>query len=137
MAYITPDYYKNDYLGAPAPSDEELNRYIKRASDIIDEVTSYRLYGGKFDKIPDIIQDIVRKATAAQVEFYVVKGGAAEVDAGEGSNMDSVSVGSFSYSGGSGGADSNSGRDAGRISPAALSLLSTTGLLYRGVFVRG
>ncbi|MEN7359477.1 hypothetical protein ABC915_21910 [Bacillus licheniformis] len=137
MAYITPDYYKNDYMGAPAPSDEDLNRYIKRASDVIDEVTNYRLYGSKFEEMPDIIKDIIRKATAAQVEFYVVKGGTAEVNAGENSSMDSVSVGSFSYSGGSGGSDSNSGRDAGRISPAALSLLSKTGLLYRGVFVRG
>lgn len=136
MAYITPDYYKNDYMGAAAPSDEDLNRYIKRASDIIDEVTNYRLYGNKFEEMPDIIKDIVRKATAAQVEFYVVKGGDSSVNAGT-DDMTSVSVGSFSYSGGSGGADSNSGRDAGRISPAALSLLSKTGLLYRGVFVRG
>lgn len=136
MAYITPDYYKNDYIGAPAPSDEDLNRYIKRASDIIDEVTSYRLYGNKFDKMPDIIKDIVSKATAAQVEFYVVKAGTAEVNAGS-SSMDSVSVGSFSYSGGSGGSERNSVRNAGRISPTALSLLSETGLLYRGVFVRG
>ncbi|MGM0816044.1 MAG: hypothetical protein ACQEUO_11000 [Bacillota bacterium] len=136
MTYITPDYYNNDYMGAPAPTDKDLNRYIKRASDVIDQVTGYKLYGDKFDKLPDVIKDIVRKATAAQVEFYVVKGGDAALNAGENS-MDSVSVGSFSYSGGSGGSDGDSGRNFGRISPSALSFLSQTGLLYRGVFVRG
>lgn len=139
MPYITPDYYKNVYKGAQAPSDTDLERYIERASDVIDEVTEYKLYGGKFEALPDgFVKDLVRKATAAQVEFYVIKGGDAAVNAGEDSGMNSVSVGSFSYSKG---ASSNSGgsssRDAGRISPAALSILTETGLLYRGVFVRG
>ncbi|MEC1351691.1 head-tail connector protein [Bacillus licheniformis] len=139
MPYITPDYYKNVYKGAQAPSDTDLERYIERASDVIDEVTEYKLYGGKFEALPEgFVKDLVRKATAAQVEFYVIKGGDAAVNAGEASGMNSVSVGSFSYSGG--GSSNSSGassRDAGRISPATLSILNETGLLYRGVFVRG
>ncbi|WP_077735636.1 hypothetical protein [Bacillus sonorensis] len=140
MAYITPDYYNNTYKGTAAPSTADLERYIERASDVIDQVTGFKLYGGKFEELPEgFIKEMVMKATAAQVEFYVLKGGDAEVNAGEDNGMNSVSIGAFSYSNGSSGGDSGGsfGRDADRISPSALSFLTPTGLLYRGVFVRG
>ncbi|MCY8867399.1 hypothetical protein MOE08_20325 [Bacillus spizizenii] len=137
MPYITPDYYKDVYIGASAPSDEDLNRFIKRASDIIDQVTNFQLYGKDINKLPPLFRDLIMKATAAQVEFYVMKGGDAAVNAGT-NDMNSVSVGSFSYSTG-GGSSSNagSGTQSARLSPSALSFLAPTGLLYRGVSVHG
>ncbi|HEO2443792.1 TPA: hypothetical protein VAP34_001993 [Streptococcus agalactiae] len=133
MPYITPEYYNNVYIGAAAPDSSELEKYINRATDIIDQVTNYKLYGQKLEKFPPLIQDLIMKATAAQVEFYVMKGGDAAINAGS-DEMDSVSVGSFSYSKGGNGSEGN---QAARVSPSVLSYLAHTGLLYRGVSVHG
>ncbi|PJZ00378.1 hypothetical protein CPT06_11170 [Bacillus vallismortis] len=137
MPYITPEYYNNVYKGAAAPDSADLERYIERASDIIDQITNFGLYGKGIDSLPAFFRDSIMKATAAQVEFYVMKGGDAAVNAGT-DDMNSVSVGSFSYSTG-GGSSSNagSGTQSARLSPSALSFLAPTGLLYRGVSVRG
>ncbi|MFC4075225.1 hypothetical protein [Salinithrix halophila] len=133
--YITPDYYENDYRGAMPPDPADLSRYIKRASDTVDQVTGFKMYKEDFSTLPIVMQDLVKKATAAQVEFYVVQGGDADINAGT-DNLQSVTVGSFSYSGsGSGGAEGN--RDIQRVSPCALSFLAPTGLLYQGVHVHG
>lgn len=138
MPYITPDYYNNVYKGTKAPSETDLERYIERASDIIDQVTGFKLYGGKFEKLPDgFVKDMVKKATAAQVEFYVMKGGDASVNTGT-DDAGSVTVGSFSYSkGGSSASSGSSGSSADRISPSVLDILAHTGLLYRGVCNHG
>lgn len=131
MAYITPEYYIDEYKGADA--GDELERYIQRASDMIDQVTNYALAGVEFERLAQFIQDQVKKATAAQVEFYVVQGGPEEADAGT-HDAGQVRVGSFSYGGrGSGGGASSAGTS--RISPTALGFLEPTGLLYRGLDV--
>lgn len=131
MPYITPEYYIDEYKGADA--GEDLDRYIQRASDMIDQVTNYALYGVEFERLAQFIQDQVKKATAAQVEFYVVQGGSEEVDAGT-HDAGQVRVGSFSYGGSSrSGASSQVGTS--RISPTALGFLEPTGLLYRGIGV--
>lgn len=138
MPYITPEYYNNVYKGAAAPDSADLERYIERASDIIDQVTNFQLYGKDINGLPPFFRDLIMKATAAQVEFYVMKGGDAAVNAGT-DDMNSVSVGSFSYSTG-GGSSSNggsSGARSARVSPSVLSFLEPTGLLYRGVSVHG
>lgn len=132
MPYITPEYYIDEYKGADA--GEDLDRYIQRASDMIDQVTNYALAGVEFERLAQFIQDQVKKATAAQVEFYVVLGGSEEVDAGA-HDAGQVRVGSFSYGGrGSGGGAGGRGEPA-RISPTALGFLEPTGLLYRGLDV--
>ncbi|MDA1477271.1 hypothetical protein PJ311_18440 [Bacillus sp. CLL-7-23] len=134
MPYITLDYYNNDYKGTQAPVDD-IEKYIERASDVIDQVTGYKLYGKNLSNLPPLMQDLVKKATAAQVEFYVIKGGDASVNAGT-DDLTSVSVGSFSYSEGtSSGGGSN--RDEKRVSPSTLAFLKGTGLLYGGVCARG
>lgn len=129
--YITPEYYEKEYQGADA--GDELKRYIKRASDAVDQVTGYALAGKDFDNLPDFIREQVMKATAAQVEYYVVLGGSEEVTAGT-HDVGQVRIGSFSYSGSSrGGSSSQAG--VGRISPTAIGYLELTGLLYRGIGV--
>ncbi|KIN42421.1 head-tail connector protein [Bacillus subtilis] len=137
MPYITPEYYNDVYIGAAAPDSADLERYIERASDIIDQVTNFQLYGKDINSLPPLFRDLIMKAAAAQVEFYVMKGGDAAVNAGT-DDMNSVSVGSFSYSTG-GGSSSNgsSGTQSARVSPSVLSFLAPTGLLYRGVSVHG
>ena len=132
MAYITPEYYTDEYKGADA--GENLDRYIRRASDVIDQITGYALHGKNFEQLPQFIQDQVKKATAAQVEFYVVQGGAEEVDAGA-HDAGQVRVGSFSYGGGSSRGGAGGRGEPARISPTALGFLEPTGLLYRGLDV--
>ena len=130
MGYITPEYYTDEYMGADAGS--ELEKYIKRASDLIDQVTGYKIKD--FDSLPPFVQEQVKKATAAQVEFYVIHGGDEDVNAGN-TDFARVAIGSFSYSVGSERETSTSNRDEQRVSPATLAYLEPTGLLYRGLGV--
>src|SRR5690606_13188923 len=130
VAYIDADYYTNIYRGADAGDD--LEKYIERASDLIDQVTGYKIRD--FDSLPQFIQEQVKKATAAQVEFYVMQGGDEDVNAGN-TDFARVAIDSFSYSVGSERGTSNSNRDEQRVSPATLAYLEPTGLLYRGLGV--
>lgn len=125
LGYITPDYYKNEFKGLEVP-EGELERYIERASDAVDQVTNYVLYGRELERFAMFIQDQVKKATAAQVEYFVVNGG--PVSVGE---LSQVSAGNFSYT------EKDGGGKSKRVSPEALNYLRPTGLLYRGIEVYG
>ena len=126
MAYITPEYYTDIYRGADAGDD--LEKYIERASDLVDQVTGYKIMD--FENLPQFVKDQVMKATAAQVEYYVTQGGDEDVNAGN-TDFARVAIGSFSYSVGSERGTSTSNRDEQRVSPATLAYLERTGLLYR------
>lgn len=129
MGYITPEYYNDEYKGLNAGN--ELEKYIERASDLIDQVTNYKIKD--FESLHEFIQKQVKKATAAQVEFYVMQGGDAEVNAGD--DMSTVGIGSFNYSVVHYGRDGRVNPDTKRISPNALAYLRPTGLLYQGLGV--
>lgn len=133
MPYIDADYYNNVYMGEPAANVDDLNKYMTRASDFIDMLTGYRIPCEGFDNLSAFVQDLIKKATAAQVEYYVLKGGTADLDAGTSGDYNSVTVGSFSYSRGSG----SNNRDIDRVSPTTLDYLKNTGLLYQGITVAG
>jgi hypothetical protein len=133
MPYIDADYYNNVYMGESAASADDLNKYISRASDLIDMLTGYQIQCKGFDNLPSLVQDLIKNATAAQVEYYILKGGTAELNAGTSGDYNSVTVGSFSYSRGS----SSNNRDIDRVSPTTLDYLKNTGLLYQGITVAG
>jgi len=132
VAYIDAEYYVNVYKGVDAGDD--LDRYIERASDLVDQVTGY--------KITDLavlhprIQELVKKATAAQVEFYALNGGPEGVDGNDG-GFNQVAIGSFEYQTGRMGQQIPAGKQEHRLAPAALAYLEPTGLLYQGVRVYG
>ena len=86
--------------------------------------------GQEFEQLAQFLQDQVKKATAAQVEFYVMQGGYEDVNAGT-QPQGSVNIGSFSYSAGGNG----SNKQTNRISPATLEHLKPTGMLYQGLGV--
>lgn len=129
MPYITSDYYLNDYKGKTPNDPNDLSRLIERASEVIDNLTKFKL---KFDNnlltSHNIIQSQVEKATAAMVEFYIVNGG---YEATLESNLEQVNIGSFSYTmkGNSG----NSGNKKVIIPENVISHLFITGLLYSNV----
>src|SRR5690554_5050062 len=132
VAYIDAEYYNNEYKGVDAGDD--LDRYIERASDLVDQVTGYKIRD--FEALPPFIQEQVKKATAAQVEFYVLNGGPEGVDGNDG-GFNQVAIGSFEYQTARMGQQTPAGKQEHRVAPAALAYLEPTGLLYRGVRVYG
>lgn len=125
MAYITIDYYKNEWLGLDPEDDAELQKLINRASDIIDFLTRNRIL--VFDDLNIIQQDNVQKATAAQTEYMVNVGENYNTDG----SIQSAKIGSFSYSEGGDQKSSNSTKQS--VSSLARQYLSVTGLAYGGV----
>lgn len=69
MAYITKDYYTKTYYGIDAGS--EFDRLAARASDDIDLATMGQI---AIEELSLQQLALVQKATAAQVEFYVING---------------------------------------------------------------
>lgn len=129
MPYITEDYYKNEYEGTPVPGDA-FNRLAKRSSEIIDMLTNHALKFNELASLPSFVQEQVKKATAAQVEYLLTNGEDKAQGAG---GYGQVRAGNFTY-GDRAGADALS-REQQMTSAAVISHLEPTGLLYRGVSV--
>lgn len=128
MAYIDYTYYTNVYKGVPIPDADTFSRLSERATEIIDQLTGYAIQD--LAALPLFTQEQVKRATAAQVEYFALAGYSVTHGVSEFQN---VKLGDFSYStgGAAGGATQNV------VSPAVLSYLRPTGLLYiyRGVTV--
>ncbi|NTU28272.1 hypothetical protein HPX95_19235 [Bacillus tequilensis] len=129
MGYIDIDYYRKTYVGESEENDEVLNKYIRRASDLIDQLTNFRIKNGAINLAANsFIDENVKKATAAQVEYYVLNGGDT---IGVSDDMSSVSIGGFNYSK----ANPELTRNQKRVSPTTIAYLQFTGLLYSGIEV--
>ncbi|MFC5773694.1 MULTISPECIES: hypothetical protein [Ectobacillus] len=125
MAYIDTNYYQNEYGGIAGGDSTLLAVLIKRASDVIDQITGYKIAmsPNKLSDFPAFVQEQVKKATAVQTEHFVLNG----QQAFNGDALNSVSIGKFRYSG------SGASGNAGRTNPAVIEYLKPTGLLYTGV----
>ncbi len=126
MGYIDITYYKSEYKGE-ITGDEQLEKYIERASEKVDMLTHYVLKGHEFTNLATFLQEQVKKATAAQTEFYVLNGGDTTFNTSD--DMQNVSIGSFSYQ------TNNNSSVKNDVSERAIELLSPTGLLYSGIGV--
>src|SRR5690554_3767516 len=133
VAYMDAESYTNTYKGVDA--GDELDRYIERASDLVDQVTGYKI--ADLSALHPRIQELVKKATAAQVEFYVLNGGPEGVDGSTDGSFSQVSIGAFQYQSGRINQQIPAGKQEHRVAPAALAYLEPTGLLYQGVRVYG
>lgn len=123
--YVDETFYKNDYEGSPVES-ADFSRFSKRASDIVDSLTEYKIPEIGLDKFSDSVQLLVKKACCAQIEYYQTEG--IELDAtGNTRSGGSVSIGGFSYSG----AIAPSNRQESRVAPSCLAFLEGTGLLRK------
>ncbi|WP_338788808.1 hypothetical protein [Metabacillus sp. FJAT-53654] len=123
MPYIDYTYYTNTFKSTSI-TQEQFDRLAVRASDLVDMVTNYVLHGVAFEDFAQLIQDNVKKATAAQAEYMAMQGGETSVHGGSPS---SVGIGNFNYQ------DSGEGQQV--VSQFAINYLRPTGLLYRGVSV--
>jgi hypothetical protein len=128
LPYITSSYYKDEYKGIPMDDTLELDRYILRASEVIDKLTAYRIAKGEvnLETSHPFIKTQVEKATAAMTEYYVENGYSTNQ-----STAQSVGLGSFNYS------LKASNGETMDVPNNVVSHLTPTGLLYAGINVSG
>lgn len=136
MPYIDEDYYLNVYKGKAPTEDIDLSREIEQASDLVDTITNFQLkYGNAMIWLGagSFINDQVKKATAIITENFIINGGyeALRLKNSGSNNLSSVSLSGFSYSKG----NNTEGKSQVELEvpELAISHLSSTGLLYRGV----
>ena len=124
MPYVNEEFYSNVYMGEEVQNFAPLNL---RASEIIEEMTMYRLTEITFAAMPESVQYAVKKAICAEIEYLDANGGS---DLDNGAGLQSGTLGKFSFSQESVGMNGESGQSV--YSPRALRILAPTGLLYRG-----
>lgn len=123
MSYVDQGFYVDNFHGESV-SDADFPSLLSRAEEIVEEMTMYRLTPITFLAMPKDVQERVKKAVCAQVEYLDANGGS---DMDMGVSMQSASLGKFSYSAGV--VDGNA---QSLYAPRAQRLLAPTGLLYRG-----
>lgn len=122
---VTAEYYSENW-GGWADTDE-LTAALRRAEIIVDREIFPSGY--TVSTVPEAWRTAAQNAVCAQAEFILENGGVPALS--ETTDGGSVSLGKFSYSGGSSG--SSGGSAVNSLCAQALALLEPTGLLYRGV----
>lgn len=124
MSYITYDYYNSEFSGESV-DNTDFSKLLCRASEIVEEMCMYRISETNLQNYSPEIQNRVKKAVCAQIEYLDNNGGC---DLDMGNDFQSAGLGKFSYSK----ASSDDGTSQSLYSPRALRYLIPTGLLYRG-----
>ena len=122
MSYIDEGYYNDKFLGEPVDS-ADFPSLLLRAEEIVEEMTMYKLTPMTFLAMPHDVQDRVKRAVCAQIE-YLDANGCSDMD--NGADLQSAGLGKFNYS--------KTGTDSSQsiYAPRAYRILLPTGLLYRG-----
>lgn len=125
MPYVDLLYYQETYCGdwPEHLASEDFAKLETRASLVIDSLTNSNIQAQGFENLHPLVQQAVKNAVCAQIE-YMLKNG---TDALHGVQPGSVHIGNFSY-------QVSSAPNNG-ISPEAILHLSSFGLLYQGVTV--
>ena len=122
---VTAEYYTENWGGWT--DTEELTAALSRAEMIVDREIFPSGY--TVATAPEVWRTAAQNAVCAQAEFILENGGVPALS--ETTDGGSVSLGKFSYSGGSSGGSGGSAVNS--LCSQALALLEPTGLLYRGV----
>lgn len=125
MPYITQDYY-NDVFKGESVSTADFPSLCMRAEEIIEEMTMYRVSDAIFPTLSADVQERVKKAVCAQIEYLDANGGS---DMDNGADLQSAGLGKFNYTKSAG---ANGSTTQSMYSPRAQRLLLPTGLMYRG-----
>lgn len=125
MEYVDETYYKETYKGEAVDS-ADFPSLCRRAEEMIEEMTVYRVSSMTFPALPDDVRERVKMAVCAQIEYLDANGGS---DMDNGSDLQSAGLGKFNYTkaSGTGGSTKQS-----IYAPRAVRLLTPTGLMYRG-----
>lgn len=124
MQYVNIDYYENTFMGEPVDI-ADFPVLEKRAAEVVEEMTMYRLTPLTFTAMPEPVKELVKMAVCAQIEYLDTNGGS---DMDMGGDLQSAGLGKFNYTKSSGAGGSNQSVYA----PRAQRFLFPTGLLYRG-----
>ena len=102
MAYVDEVYYNDSFSGEPVDTTD-FPSLCRRAEEIIEEMTLYRVTPVTFPAMPEDMQTRIKDAVCAQIEYLDANGGA-DLDMGDG--LAGASLGKFSYTGASSGSGS-------------------------------
>lgn len=125
MSYVTLDYYTHTFKGEPV-SDADFPSLCQRAEELVEEMTMYRLTPLTFPAMSEDVQELVKRAVCAQIEYLDANGGS---DLDNGVGLQSAGLGKFSYTVAAG---SSGSTEQTVYAPRARRILLPTGLLYRG-----
>lgn len=125
MPYVTQDYYNKTFHGEPV-DNADFPSLLGRAVEIVEELCMYRISEHKMGTYGTDIQERIRKAVCAQIEYLDANGGS---DMDNGADLQSAGLGKFNYSKASGVGGST---QQPIYAPRAQRILAPTGLLYRG-----
>jgi len=118
VGYVDSTYYTTTYKGTQIPSDE-VEFYLVKASDSIDQLTSLRIAARGFETLSAFQQRYIKMATCVQAEHLY-------------NNEDILSNNLGGYSVGDVSVSLKEGIDL-RYSRQALEYLLPTGFMYRGL----
>lgn len=124
MSYVDSKYYHETFKGEPV-SENDFPSLLSRASEIVEEMCMYRVTPIIFEAMPKNVQEKIKCAVCAQIEYLDANGGA---DMDNGVDIQSASLGKYSYT--AAGQSGSTGQSV--YSPRAQRILFPTGLLYRG-----
>ena len=122
MPYVDYTYYIETYKGTLV-SDTDFPLLELRASEMIDDLTMYRVAQTSLSNYSTFIQEQLKKAVCAQIDYIESNGG---VDSLNEQSSQSMALGKFNYSG-------TMEQSNIQISPLVTQYLFITGLLYRGI----
>ena len=125
MSYVDEACYNDTFYGEPIDS-ADFPSLCERAGELVEELTLYRLTPITFLGMPESVQDLVKKAVCAQIEYLDANGGS---DLDNGAEIQSAALGKFNYSRSTG---ANGSAEQSRFSSRAERILWPTGLTYRG-----
>lgn len=124
MSYVTYDYYNSVFSGESVDK-ADFPALLNRASEIVEEMCMYRVSEDNLEQYSADVQNRVKKAVCAQIEYLDANGGG---DLDMGNDFQSAGLGKFNYTK----ASSADGTSQSVYSLRALRYLAPTGLLYRG-----
>lgn len=125
MPYVDREYYVGTFKGEPV-DDADFPSLCMRAEELIEEMTMYRITPTTVLAMPEAVQERVKMAVCAQIEYLDANGGS---DMDNGADLQSAGLGRFNYTKSSG---ANGSTEQSMYAPRAIRLLAPTGLLYRG-----
>lgn len=125
MPYVDREYYVGTFKGEPV-DDADFPSLCMRAEELIEEMTRYRVTPVTVLAMPEAVQERVKMAVCAQIEYLDANGGA---DMDNGADLQSAGLGKFNYTRSVG---ANGSTEQSMYAPRAIRLLAPTGLLYRG-----
>lgn len=125
MPYVDDEYYYEVFHGEPV-DDTDFPSLCERAAEIVEEMCMYRIRPENMSSYREDIQERIKKAVCAQIEYLDANGGS---DMDSGNDIQSAGLGKFNYTKAQ---TSGGGTQQSVYAPRAQRILAPTGLLYAG-----